>query len=186
MLEWFKKEDNVVEPTAEKTDSIGGSSEDEMLAVLFNKKIRRGISKVPSTIGKNPNAADVSFFHNSVDNVHCTIDCQNGQFILTDNGSREGTQINGYRLESGIPYKLNTNDIILIGKVEFEFVVNFAALEKSEHAADAQAEGYEPATYTVIARRVLDIEYDESEVVYISCGLEPEKKKTAYTQELRA
>ena len=188
MLEWFKKEDSAVEPTAERTNNVAGTDEDEMIAVLFNKKIRRGISKVPATIGKNPNAADISFFHNSVDNVHCTIDCYNGQFTITDNGSREGTKINGQKIEPNVAYYLNNDDRIVLGKVEFEFVINYSELEKREMAGSSPAEAPETPremTYTIKARPVLDIEYDEIEVVYISCGLEPEKKKAAYTQELK-
>jgi DNA polymerase-3 subunit gamma/tau len=74
MLEWFKKEDSIAEPEAERTNNVSETQEEEMLAVLFNKKIKRGISNVPATIGKNPNAADVSFFHNSVDNVRALRD----------------------------------------------------------------------------------------------------------------
>ncbi|MBR3200982.1 MAG: FHA domain-containing protein [Mogibacterium sp.] len=187
MLEWFKKEDSVAEPEAEKTSNMSDTQEEEMLAVLFNKKIKRGISKVPATIGKNPNAADVSFFHNSVDNVHCTIDCHNGQFTIMDNGSREGTKINRQKIQSGVPYSVNNGDSIILGKVEFEFVINYPVLEKrSREALQVQeAEKPEPKTYTIKARPVLPMEYDEPEVVYVSCGLEPEKKKAAYTQEIK-
>lgn len=183
MLEWFKKDDSIAENAPEKTNNISGNSEEEMLAVLFNKKLRRGVSKVPATIGKNPNAADVSFFHSSVDNVHCTIDCQGGQFTIMDNGSREGTQINKQKLEPGVPYIVNNGDHITFGKVEFELIIN--RIPGEDQAADIPAEP-EEKTYTIKARPVLSIEYDESEVVYISCGLEPEAKKAAYTQEIKS
>lgn len=187
MLEWFKKEDSIAEPEAERTNNVSETQEEEMLAVLFNKKIKRGISNVPATIGKNPNAADVSFFHNSVDNVHCTIDCHNGQFTIMDNGSREGTRINKQKIQSGVPYSINNGDSIVLGKVEFEFVINYPVLEKrSQEAMQAQeAEMPETKTYTIKARPVLPMEYDEPEVVYVSCGLEPAKKKATYTQEIK-
>ena len=189
MLDWFKKEDSTSEPTGEKTSNTSGGNTEEVLATIFNKKIQRGITKVPATIGKNPNAADVSFFHNSVDNIHCTIDCKNRQFTITDNGSREGTQVNGERLESGVPYNVDDGDSLVIGKVKFQLSINYNELAKREREAALAAKVFEKPkekTYTVQARPVAPIEYDEAEVVYVSCGLEPVKKKARYTQEINA
>ena len=189
MLDWFKKEDSISESTGERTNNTSDGNPEEMLAVIFNKKIRRGITKVPATIGKNPNAADVSFFHNSVDNIHCTVDCKNRQFTITDNGSREGTYVNGEKLEAEVPYNVDDGDSIVIGKGKFELSINYPELAKREKAAALAAkasEKPEEKTYTIQARPVAPIEYDEAEVVYVSCGLEPVKKKAKYTQEINA
>ena len=189
MLEWIKKENSAASLSADITDSNSPASDAECLAKIFNKKITLMIDEVPADIGTDPNAADVHFFHNSVDSVHCTLDCHNRQFTLTDHASREGTKVNGFRLEPEKPYRVEDGDAIVLGKVQFEISINYEELAKRERAAlpaEAQ-EKHQERTYTVMARAVNAFEYEESEVVMIPCGFEPEKKEAKrFTQKINA
>ena len=172
--------------------SSGGKTNDGSglpVAVLTNKKKTLTIMDIPSTLGKSAAEADVSFFHDSVANVHCRFDCKNRRLLITDLGTKTGTQVNGKKLEPGVPFEVYTGDKLVIGKVKFDLTVSHEELEKRERRAEREARrSAEPAfrTYKVKAREVTTYEYDESDVVYVSCGLEPMKKKAKYTQEINA
>lgn len=172
--------------------SSGGKTNDGSglpVAVLINKKKTLTIMDIPSTLGKSAAEADVSFFHDSVANVHCRFDCKNRRLLITDLGTKTGTQVNGKKLEPGVPFEVYTGDKLVIGKVKFDLTVSHEELEKRERRAEREARrSAEPAfrTYKVKAREVTTYEYDESDVVYVSCGLEPMKKKAKYTQEINA
>ena len=183
MLEWLKKEINPSDMPDEATNNQSGWG--GTLATVFNKKVTLRINKVPVTIGTDPDSADLTFFHNSVDNVHCTIDCQNRQFTITDNGTREGTQVNGEKIEPGVPFCIDDGDNLVLGKVKLVISIDYAEVAKREREAlqAEQARMPKEKTYTVTARPVTPLEYDESEVVMISCGLESDSKKDRYTQE---
>ena len=182
MLDWFKKE--------EGTD--GGSERTEervaALAVLSNKRITLSITKVPATVGKKGGGADFSFYHDSVSNLHCRVECSNRQLTITDLGTMTGTQVNGKKLKQGEPQVVDNGDKLVIGKVKFDIAVNYEEIARREREAMLAAQRNaqpKPQTYTVTAREVNRYEYDESEVCYVSCGLEPLKKKATYTQEIK-
>ena len=189
MLDWFKKEDGTANTNDRTTggNTVNGSL--EPLAVLTNKKKTLALTNIPCTLGKNGDEADVSFFHDSVGNVHCRFDCKNRQFTITDLGSPAGTQVNGQRLKPGLPCTIDNGFKLVIGKVKFDITINYEELARREReAALEEQRNAQPKekTYTVNAREVNSYEYEESEVVYISCGLEPLKKKAKYTQEISA
>lgn len=187
MLEWLRKEntsDSLSENTMEKTQG-----NNDCLAVLFNKRKALRIDDVPVTVGKSAEEADLSFYHDSVSNVHCRIDCQNREFTITDLGSKTGTQVNGEKIKAGEPFPIDINDTIVIGKVKFDVIIYYDEVARRERMAMLAAkanEQPEEKTYTIYAREVNIYEYEESEVVHISCGLEPEAKKGSYTQEFTA
>ena len=189
MLDWFKKEDSTA-GTNDKT--AGGNNADgslEPLAILTNKRKTLALMKIPCTLGKNGNEADVSFFHDSVGNVHCRFDCKNRQFTITDLGSHAGTQVNGQKLKPGVPCVIDNGNKLVIGKVKFDITISYEELARREREAALEAQKNakpKEKTYTVTAREVNSYEYEESEVVYVSCGLEPQKKKAKYTQEISA
>ena len=82
------------------------------------------------TIGRQPG---VSLFidHGSVSRRHAEISYANGQYILRDLGSMNGTFVNDARLEANGTAVLTQNDLIRLGKlIEFVFKVRTLAADQ--------------------------------------------------------
>ena len=52
---------------------------------------------------------------------HATLQLTNGQVVLVDNGSSNGTYVNGARIASQVPQPLRTGDEVNIGNTRFRF-----------------------------------------------------------------
>ena len=75
------------------------------------------------TVGRQPGIY-LLIDHTSVSRRHAEISYANGQYILRDLGSTNGTYINGVRLEAESVYILKQNDEIRFGKIaKFSFQV---------------------------------------------------------------
>jgi NADPH-dependent 2,4-dienoyl-CoA reductase/sulfur reductase-like enzyme len=70
----------------------------------------------PLRIGRDPEATLV-LSHGAVSRRHAEIVCENGRYILRDLGSRNGTFVNGERLEPRRDYVLRPRDQIRIGSL---------------------------------------------------------------------
>lgn len=71
----------------------------------------------PITIGRSPEA-DVVVLDEKVSRVHCGIRLWDGEFFIKDLKSRNGTTVNGQRVEMA---KLNPGDRIRVGSTAFLF-----------------------------------------------------------------
>lgn len=72
------------------------------------------ISKPEFHIGSDPTCCDFSVHNPGVSKMHITVFEKNGEFYVRDNGSTNGTSINGKNLVSGQPQKLHSYDRILM------------------------------------------------------------------------
>jgi NADPH-dependent 2,4-dienoyl-CoA reductase/sulfur reductase-like enzyme len=68
------------------------------------------------TIGRQE-GVDLSFQHSSISRRHAEISYANGQYVLRDLGSTNGTFLNGKRVEPGSVHRLNANDSLRFGHV---------------------------------------------------------------------
>ena len=59
-----------------------------------------------------------------VSRLHAVIKKQGSQVIFMDLGSANGTYINGKRLNSNIEHSLNHGDIVALGKLKMQILVN--------------------------------------------------------------
>lgn len=71
----------------------------------------------PITIGRSTEA-DVVVLDEKVSRVHCGIRLWDGEFFIKDLKSRNGTNVNGQRVEM---VKLNPGDRIRVGSTTFQF-----------------------------------------------------------------
>ncbi|HMO52626.1 MAG TPA: FHA domain-containing protein [Kiritimatiellia bacterium] len=69
------------------------------------------------TIGRSPDA-DIILLDEKVSRVHCGIRWWDGEFYIKDLKSKNGTFVNGRRVEVA---KLNASDIIKVGSYTFTF-----------------------------------------------------------------
>jgi hypothetical protein len=110
---------------AQRTLLMGRAVQAKVLATLTVLEGPKGlmgeaitIIKPTTTIGRNPNAADITFYadeESSVSRRHCTLQHEGGAFQLTDNGSSSGTRLNARAIQPNTPVVLADNDEIVLG-----------------------------------------------------------------------
>ena len=104
------------------------------LATLTNRKTELQIFDMPAKLGRNNNAVDIYYFHESVSREHCIFECINGRYTVMDLGSTVGTFIEGVKLEMHVPYNVNDGAKIKIGKVKFTFHADYDELAARNQA----------------------------------------------------
>lgn len=91
----------------------------ELVFRLKGRELKRFVlSEKRTIIGRTP-GCDVMIDNIAVSREHAKIDFSNGQYILTDLGSSNGTFLNGTRVNKTT--LLNPEDLIQIGKFELLF-----------------------------------------------------------------
>lgn len=74
-------------------------------------------------IGKKQELVDkVISFNNMISRKHCRITSSNGLFYINDEGSANGTYVNGSRLIQGQKSQINRGDIIRLADSDFQIV----------------------------------------------------------------
>lgn len=73
-----------------------------------------------TTVGRAPGQNDITVDDETASNSHLRIRHEDGQFVLYDLGSRNGTRVNGQRVERQV---LMDEDVILIGETPFIFKI---------------------------------------------------------------
>ena len=81
------------------------------------------INKNSYSIGKDLNNMDYVLGNQSVSRNHATICCEGDNFYLTDNGSTNGTTIEGIRVKTGEKAELGDGDIISLGNEVFQVLL---------------------------------------------------------------
>lgn len=127
----------------------GGKKKGAVLAKLHVMVARRDLEGVEvkiytnkTSIGRDPRLCDVLLYDedevSSVSGVHCTIQYDRGQFLITDDNSSNGTEVNGNPLSANSPQILKDGDVIVLGdifhrgaKFRFEIVADVSQLEQN-------------------------------------------------------
>jgi pSer/pThr/pTyr-binding forkhead associated (FHA) protein len=76
-------------------------------------------------LGRDPNWASVLFYRDeqsTVSGQHCILTLKGGQLFVTDNGSTNGTFVNGQRLEARQPTELQDGDELELGNLNLKGV----------------------------------------------------------------
>jgi pSer/pThr/pTyr-binding forkhead associated (FHA) protein len=117
------------------------------------------IGEKPITIGRSPEA-DVVILDEKASRIHCGIRLWDGDFYIKDLKSRNGTYVNGERIELA---KLKANDRIQVGSVVFSFDqsgtagTDVALQEMEKEMADGKG-------YSTILREIVNTMEDGSEM----------------------
>lgn len=94
---------------------------------LFLLRIGTGeqihINKSQYSIGKDIKTMDYVLGNESVSRNHATVYIEENKFYLTDNGSTNGTTIEGIRVQSGERVDLSDGDIISLGNEVFQVLL---------------------------------------------------------------
>ena len=82
------------------------------------------LSADPIVIGRDPNVSNLIIPLSKISRKHCTLKFVNGNVLMEDNGSVNGTFLSdGQRLTSGIPYKLKAGDRFFLADREVLFEI---------------------------------------------------------------
>lgn len=81
------------------------------------------VDKDDLLIGKKQDLVDkVISFNNMISRKHCRITKTNGEFYINDEGSANGTYVNGIRLNPGQKSQVNRGDIIRLADSDFQIM----------------------------------------------------------------
>lgn len=112
--------DNMVHSQIKET-SADGEYELYLLRVCSGEQIH--INKSEYSIGKDMNTMDYILGNESVSRNHATIYKEDNKFYLTDNGSTNGTTMEGIRVNTGERVELSEGDIISLGNEVFQVLL---------------------------------------------------------------
>ena len=95
-------------------------------APAYLEPVRQGLERIPVAyfpfvIGKHPELTDYAIHKSTVSRMHLSLDRREGITILTDLNSRNGTRVNGYRLEANETVSLASGDTVAIADLEYRF-----------------------------------------------------------------
>jgi pSer/pThr/pTyr-binding forkhead associated (FHA) protein len=82
------------------------------------------LSADPIVIGRDPKVSNLIIPLSNISRKHCTLKFVNGNVLMEDNGSVNGTFLSdGQRLTSGITYKLKAGDRFFLADREVLFEI---------------------------------------------------------------
>lgn len=103
---------------APNTDASNGI---KLVAMNAPTRVELIISKDSFVIGKNASAVDgVVSFNKMISRVHCRVDKQGSQYMITDLQSANGTYINRVKLQPNQPHPIRVGDIIRLANSDFQ------------------------------------------------------------------
>lgn len=87
------------------------------------------LDKYKFSIGRAPSSDILLSKDKLTSRNHATILYENGEYVLVDERSANGTFVNGQQIEEKVPYKLREGDHVLIGEYELIFHTSNAEIE---------------------------------------------------------
>ena len=113
-----KKEENKVHVPI---NNAGGMI--KLVAMNAPSHFEMPIDRTDILIGKKQEMVDgVITFNKMISRKHCRIICENGIYFISDEGSANGTFVNGARVAQGQRCQINRGDIIRLADSDFQIV----------------------------------------------------------------
>ncbi|WP_052090372.1 DUF6382 domain-containing protein [Desulfosporosinus sp. HMP52] len=112
---------------ATHTTSLGNSNATVALCQAYfdvesgTQKGRIELNRLPFLVGRGKPYEAYVIEDGSVSGEHARIEMFDGQYVITDLASTNGTYVHGSRLESNQPYPICDGDTIRMGRTEFIF-----------------------------------------------------------------
>jgi len=93
---------------------------DPLVGIIFPLVGKSGPDQTEILIGRSP-FCDIVLDHPAVSELHCQLEHRDEGYWLEDQGSTNGTFINGKRQEAQTPYELKNEDVVTFGQYSFQF-----------------------------------------------------------------
>ncbi len=94
----------------------GSAHEGEVIPVVG----KSGPEQVAILLGRSP-FCDIALEDPAISELHCQLERAGEGFVVNDQGSTNGTMINGRPLEPGVPGPLENDDVLTVGRLSFKF-----------------------------------------------------------------
>lgn len=101
---------------SEAEPKTGGARVGEVIPVVG----KSGPEQVEILVGRSP-FCDIPLDDPAVSELHCQLERAGEGFAVNDQGSTNGTMINGRALEPGVPQHLQNEDVLTVGRLSFKF-----------------------------------------------------------------
>ena len=85
----------------------------------LHEKVR--LSNLPLIIGRGKTYGTYTISDQAISGSHASFENNNGQYLVTDLSSTNGTILNGTKLVANKPYPINDGDFIQLGRIKFAF-----------------------------------------------------------------
>ena len=99
------------------------AGEYQLYLIRSGTREKIAVEVTPFTIGKDPNRMDYAVNNDSVSRSHATILFENGVYCIVDNGSTNGTMIEGVRLQGSEKAELDNGYFLSIGNESFQVIL---------------------------------------------------------------
>ncbi|PKK91538.1 MAG: hypothetical protein CVV64_07225 [Candidatus Wallbacteria bacterium HGW-Wallbacteria-1] len=108
--------------TGNSGDMIQNDATGARLVVMMGERQREfDFSKNPLTIGRTPENDVAVSFDKVASRRHAQVEFRDGEYLVSDLGSRNGTLLNGKKVEGEV--HLNNGDVITIGDTDIRFEI---------------------------------------------------------------
>ncbi len=107
------------EQKGEETLPIGCRAEGMFLTGICSIDTRIPVAEEGVTIGRQMLKQNYGLFNSGIGKAHARLYKMNGEIYISDMGSRNGTYVNGERLEKQSPCKIARGDIVSFSDEEF-------------------------------------------------------------------
>ena len=91
-----------------------------LVGSIFEIVGKNGPEQKEILIGRSP-FCDIVLEHRAVSELHCQIDKSAGVYTIADQGSTNGSQVNGEPLDESASHTLRDEDVLTIGQYSFQF-----------------------------------------------------------------
>lgn len=104
-------------------------STNEFIPVTAGDEITLGRASKGQPIIPDIDFSPYNAYEEGVSRLHATLRFEEGQITITDLGSVNGTKINGERIPSNIKRPLHNGDIISLGRLKLQVIINQTIVE---------------------------------------------------------
>ncbi len=137
------------------------------------------LSEQPITIGRSPEA-DIVLMDEKASRIHCGIRLWDGEFYLKDLKSKNGTFVNGERIEVS---KLKSSDTVRIGGTSFNFEQD-PEIGQDTALRDVNDQMDLGKGYTTILREIVD-DVDEKRAEVVAAPASAEVPRVPLPEEMK-
>lgn len=112
-------------PEASSTSKISLSilETGEVVPLVFREETTLGRVSDGQPIIPDLDLSPFSAYEAGVSRLHASIRQQEGQVVIVDLGSANGTRVNGIKIEPNVPHTLLHGDVLTLGKLKIQVLI---------------------------------------------------------------
>lgn len=96
----------------------------EIVPLVFREETTLGRVSDGQPIIPDLDLSAFSAYEAGVSRLHASIRQQEGQIVIVDLGSANGTRVNGKKIDPNVPHKLLHGDVLTLGKLKIQVLIH--------------------------------------------------------------